>query len=245
MPRLVRAQTVAMHQLPEDKPHDWLDRCGVVPVHGGFDLSRIDRVQPEALYWYRGFDNSKHAFYSRRYVASIFEHLPDGRVFAVDPVTDLAVTACVDNSPGASDVAALSCSTRSMFARNSSCEGRSDGDDSPTTRSRFSRRTTVPEANCSIARMRSSDSSRGPRSSLQSLTRPMKSRSHRKMAFSAPAHREATVSDRACENDAVFRPRPNRPRSLSARTARGSRLPTVSATIDLAHSCRLRRRQWR
>src|SRR5262245_52744609 len=93
MPRLVQAQPVAMDKLPKDKSHDRLDRCSVLPVHGGFDLSRIDSVQPEALYRYRGFDDAKHSFHSRRYVASVFEHLPDGRVFAIDPVTDLTIAA--------------------------------------------------------------------------------------------------------------------------------------------------------
>ena len=37
--------------------------------------------------------------------------------------------------------------------------------------------------------------------------------------------RVATVSSRDCENDAVFRPNPNRPRSDEARDPRGSPLP--------------------
>ena len=51
------------------------------------------------------------------------------------------------------------------------------------------------------------------------------SRSHRRIAPIDVAVREKTVSSRACENEAVLSPRPNRPRSPFERSSRGLVLP--------------------
>ena len=104
-------------------------------------------------------------------------------------------------------------------------------------RSRLSHSTSVPELRNSRGSSRNSDPLDAPSNILQpsSEDAAIASRSHLKQEVLEFLF-EATVKHRHCENEAVFKPIPNRPRSVAARSSSGLFAPNVIAVSNSASS---------
>ena len=100
-----------------------------------------------------------------------------------------------------------------------------------TTRSILSQRTSVPERSEVRGSRKRSEPGAGPSNMRHppSGSEAMASRSQRRQTSGPPSRFEATVRLRHCEKEAVFRPRPKRPRSDGARSSSGLIVPSVIA----------------
>ena len=99
----------------------------------------------------------------------------------------------------------------------------------PVRRSSFSHRTSVPVS--FISPINGMESVLFCSKTVHLFSLATRSRSHVK-AFTSPFFFDTTVSLLHCENEAVFNPRPKRPRSFKFRLHLGSVLPSLMACIN-------------